>query len=352
MHRKQALLLLSLSLCVTAVSPVWADKVDDFVMKTMGDQHIAGVSIAVVKKGKVIRAQGYGLANTELSVPAKPETVYKIASISKQFLATGIMLLVQDGRLSVDDRISKYLEGTPETWKDITLRHLLTHTSGIVREAPGFDPYKIQSDADVIKTAYPLPLRFTPGEKYEYCNVGYFALAEIIHKVSGQPWDEFLRERVFKPLQMNSTRATSATAWVPHRANGYEWKATGYENVPNWIALRPSGAFLSTVLDMAKWDAALYMDNILKPETRTQMWTPVKLNDGKTHPYGFGWTLANPGGHKLISHNGSLAGFRSAFGRYVDDELTIVVLTNSGSANPDAFLAGIAAQYIPGLPEK
>src|SRR4030095_2325722 len=164
------------------------DKVDEYVKAEIQRQRIPGASIAVMKEGKVIKAQGYGLANVELNVPATPETVYKIGSLSKQLIASGIMLLVQEGKLSLDDKISKFLDGTPDTWKEITVRHLLTHTSGIVREAPGFDPLKIQNDADVIKTAYPLPLRFAPGEKWEYCNVGYFTLAEIIRKVTGKAW--------------------------------------------------------------------------------------------------------------------------------------------------------------------
>ena len=145
----------------------------------------------------LVKAEGYGFADVEHRVPARPDTVFKIGSVSKQFIATGIMLLVQDGKLAVGDKVSKYLAGTPATWEAITLRHLLTHTSGIVREAPGFDPYKLQPEIAVIETAYPLPLRFTPGEKYEYCNVGYFVLAEIIHSVSGKPWADFLeRARV------------------------------------------------------------------------------------------------------------------------------------------------------------
>ena len=186
-----------------------ADNVDDYVKAEMKRQHIPGVSVAVIKDGKVIKAEGYGMANVELNVPARPETVYKIGSVSKQFIAAGVLLLVQDGKLSLDDKISKFLEGTPDTWREITVQHLLTHTSGIVREAPGFDPLKIQDDAEVIKTAYNLPLRFAPGEKWEYCNVGYFSLAEIIRKVSGKPWSDYLSERLFTPLEMNATRATT-----------------------------------------------------------------------------------------------------------------------------------------------
>ena len=157
--------LIAIVLMFTAAVAARADKVDDFVKAEMQRQHVPGVSVAVVKDGKIVKAEGYGLANIELNVPARPETVYKIGSVSKQFIASGIMMLIQEGKISLDDKISKFLDGTPDTWKDITIRHLLTHTSGIVREAPGFDPLKIQNDADVIKTAYPLPLRFTPGEK-------------------------------------------------------------------------------------------------------------------------------------------------------------------------------------------
>ncbi len=274
----------ALVLSLALASAVQADKVDDYVKAEMERQHVPGVSVLIIKDGKIVKSEGYGLANVELNVPARPDTVYKIGSVSKQFIASGIMLLVQDGKISLDDNISKFLDGTPETWKPITIRHLLTHTSGIVREAPGFDPLKIQNDADVIKTAYSLPLRFTPGEKYEYCNVGYFTLAEIINKVSGKPWPDFLRERVFAPLGMNATRTTNMTDLVANRANGYVWRNDKLQNASIYFALRPSGALLSTVLDLAKWQAALESGKLLKQSTLDQMWTPVKLNNGSTLP--------------------------------------------------------------------
>jgi CubicO group peptidase (beta-lactamase class C family) len=259
-----------------------ADPVDDFIKVEMKRQNIPGLSLAILKDGKIIKAEGYGLVNIKRQIPAKPDTVYKIASVSKQFIATGIMILVQDGRLGLDDPISKYLEGTPATWKGITIRHLLTHTSGIVRDAPGFDPFKIQSDADVIKSAYSQPLRFAPGEKWEYCNTGYFALAEVIRKISGQPWTEYLNEKVFKPSEMNSTYPTNTKVIVPNRALGYA-DNDKLRDAVDWPALRPSGAFLSTILDLAKWDAVLYTDKILNASSRRQMWTAVKLNDGTSY---------------------------------------------------------------------
>ena len=351
--RRSRIPLFALVLLLIASAPVRADKIDDYAKAEMQRQHIPGLSLAVIKDGKIIKVEGYGLANVELNVPARPETIYKIGSVSKQLIAAGILILIEDGKLSLDDKPGKFLEGTPDTWKEITVRHLLTHTSGLVREAPGFDPLKIQDDADVIKTAYPLPLRFAPGEKWEYCNVGYFSLAEIIRKVSGKPWGDLLNERLFLPLEMNATRTTTMTEIIQNRASGYVWRNNKLQNASIFFAVRPSGAFFSSVLDLAKWDAALCAGKILKPSVRDQMWMPVKLNNGTTHPYGFGWELSTVAGHKLVNHGGSLPGFRAQFARFVDDKLSVVVLTNGDNANANLIAIGIAAHYIPGLiPER
>jgi len=343
--------LLATILVLASVATARADQIDDYVKAEMEKQHIPGLGLAVVKDGTVVRSQGYGLANIELNVAAQRDTVFKIGSVSKQFIATGIMVLLQEGKLSLDDKISKYLEGTPEAWKDITIKHLLTHTSGIVREAPGFDPLKVQSDADVIKTAYPLPLRFKPGEKWEYCNVGYFALAEIIRKISNKPWPEFLSERVFKPLGMNATRTTTVSDLVPNRASGYVWSQERLQNADEWVALRPSGAFLSTAQDLAKWDAALYTDRILARASRDLMWSPLVNtsakpgDDGAPH-YGFGWFVDKVQSHRDVYHGGSLPGFRAEIDRFIEDKLTIIVLTNGDRAKPDSIARGVARFYL------
>jgi len=354
MQRKHvSLLILLLSLAASVV--VRADEVDDFIKTEMQKQHIPGLSLAVIKDGKIIKVAGYGLANVELNVAAAPETVYKIGSVSKQFIASGIMLLIDEGKISLDDKVSKFLEGTPDTWKQITVRHLLTHTSGLVREAPGFDPYKVQNDFDVIKTAYPLPLHFAPGEKWEYCNVGYFTLAEIIHRVSGKPWGDYLAERVFKPLEMNATQTTTIKEIVPNRASGYIWIDNKLQNAENYFALRPSGAFLSSVLDLAKWDAVLYTDKVLKQSIRDQMWKPfIQTNSASAGEtaiyYGFGWEISDPvPGHKKISHGGSLPGFRAILTRFIDDRLTVVILTNGDGARPGPMANRVAEIYLPSL---
>lgn len=345
MFRKHIAALFFLTLFATA-APAQVDKVDDYVKAEMKRQNIPGLSLAVIKNDEIIKAEGYGLANIKLKISATPETVYKICSVSKQFIATGIMLLVQEGRLGLDDPISRYLEGTPTTWKAITIRHLLTHTSGIVREAPGFNPFKIQSDADVIKSAYALPLRFQPGERWAYCNTGYFALAEIISKVAGRPWNEYLREKVFRPSGMKTTFPTNTKESLPNRALGYR-DNDKLLKAEDWPALRPSGAFLSTVLDLAKWDAVLNTDKILSEATRRQMWTQATLNNGTSYPYGFGWYLGEFRGHKLVHHSGGMPGFRAKFARLVDDRLTIIVLMNLDDVDVDTIVYGIAALYLP-----
>ena len=171
-------------------------------------------------------------------------------------------------QINLHDKVSTYLDGTPDTSKEITVRHLLTHTSGIVRDPSDYHPYDEQEPTEVIKAVYSVPLSFQPGEKWLYSNVGYYVLAEIITKASGEPWNHFIAERLFMPAHMTSTRTTTVSEIVPNRATGYQQRDNRMVNAENWIAVRPSGAFLSTVLDLAKWDAFLYSDNVLSAASR------------------------------------------------------------------------------------
>jgi D-alanyl-D-alanine carboxypeptidase len=278
--------------------PIQADDIDNWVRAQIKERRVPAVSVAVIKGGVLVKAEGYGIANLEHNIPATPTTVYKIGSVSKQFIAAGVMLLVQDGKVVLDQPLSRYVAGTPDAWQAITIRHLLTHTSGLVREAPGFDPYKIQPDLDVIRAAFPIPLNSKPGDKYAYSNLGYYTLAEVIHSVSGLSWAEFLNERVFAPLAMTSTRPTSVATIIQNRVGGYAWSKDRFENMENWTTVRPSGAFVSTVLDMAKWEAALQSDRILTASTKKEMWTPARLNDGSDYPYGLA-------GRSIISQTAS-----------------------------------------------
>lgn len=344
LRSRVALVFVVIALVVFAAPRLGADDIDDFIRARMAEHHVPGLSLAIIKDGQVVKAEGYGLANVAAGTPVRPETIFKIGSVSKQFIATGIMLLVQDGRISVDDPIGRFLDDTPPSWSRITLRHLLTHTSGIVREGPAFDPFKTQSDADVVRSTYSLPLRFEPGTRWEYCNTSYFALAEVITRVSGQPWSEFLDSRIFKPLGMSDTRVTHPDP-RPIRSLGY----TGDDNTrvaDDWTAVRPSGAFVSTVLDLAKWDKALDERSVLTEATVRQMWTPVSLADGTTYPYGFGWELAPYRDRRVAQHGGSMPGFLSSYFKLPDDRLTIILLTNAGDVDRGGIIAGLANRFL------
>jgi D-alanyl-D-alanine carboxypeptidase len=334
-HRIAAVALLAWAIA----SAARADGIDNLVRAEMARQKLPGLALAIVRDGKVLKLQGYGLADVQRDVAVTPDTVFKIGSVSKPLIATAVMLLVQDGSLSLDDPVSKYLEGAPEAWHGITIRHFLTHTSGVVREGPAFNPFKVQPVADVVKSAYPLPLRFPTGTKWEYCNVGYFALTEIISRVSGRPWFDFMAARIFQPLGMTSTLLTDAAH--PLRASGYAGEGNR-EVAPDWPAVRPSGAFLSTLRDLLAWDAALTSGTLWTGKSREAMWTPVPLADGSTHPYGFGWELGTRARRRYVGHGGSLPGFRSVYARFPDERLSIVVLVNADDVDRDTIVNGLA----------
>ncbi|NJM54248.1 MAG: beta-lactamase family protein [Blastocatellia bacterium] len=214
---------------------------------------------------------------------------------------------------------------------------------------PGFDPVKPQSDANLIKASYAMPLDSKPGEKHAYSNLGYYILAEIIYRVAQKPWLQYLNERIFARLGMNATRSTNLEEVIPRRVDGYEFVDGKYKNGAIVIGVMPSGAFLSNIQDLAKWDAALYSNELFSQQEREMMWTPVKLNDGSEKPYGFGWSLGKVGKHRQVRHAGTMAGFRTEIVRFVDDRLTIIVLANVGQALPEKIALGVASRYISDL---
>jgi D-alanyl-D-alanine carboxypeptidase len=336
---------LAIGLAFATCTFLRADTVDDYIRAQMIWEQIPGLSIAVVKDGKVVRMEGYGFANLENNTAATPATVYRIGSVSKQFLAAGMMLLVEEGKVGLDDPVSKFINHTPLTWKEITVRRLLSHTSGIVGESPGFNPMKAQSDLDVITATFPLPLDFVPGSKWEYSNVNYYCVAEIIRKVTGEPWSKFITERIFKPVDMTSTRTTTVSEIVPNRASGYATGEDGLGNAEVWKALRPSGAFMSTVSDLVKWDASLDTDHILNAESRKAMWTPVRLNDKNSYPYGFGWLVNDVNGHQRIRHPGGVPGFVAEFDRFPDDRISVIIMANIENRDLSDLAAKVAGYY-------
>ncbi|HEY0765458.1 MAG TPA: serine hydrolase domain-containing protein [Pyrinomonadaceae bacterium] len=353
--RKNTPLLVALILFLSAAclgQEAYENKIDEYLRTQMQAQQIPGVALAVVKDGKIVLARGYGLANVELQVPVKPDTIFQSGSTGKQFTATAVMMLMEEGKLSLDDKISKYLPEAPESWSGITIRHLLTHTSGMGDYPSDFDMRRDYTEDDLFKMVKGVPLAFQPGEKWSYSNLGYVTLGILIHKVSGKFYGDFLQERIFKPLDMSTARIISEADIVPNRAAGYRI-ANGQLKNQDWVSpslnTTADGALYFTVYDMAKWDAALYTEKLLKRSSLEQMWTKMKLNDGKAVGYGFGWGLAEVRGHRVIEHGGSWQGFKSQISRYVDDKLTIIVFANQARANPTKFAHDIAAIINPEL---
>ena len=344
-----------LALAVWAQTDDIGSKVDNFVNSSIRQQKIPGLALAVLRDGQIIKAQGYGLSNIELNVPASPQTVFQSGSVGKQFTATGVMMLVEEGKVGLDDKITKYFPGAPETWNKITIRNLLTHTSGIKDYTDkNFDYRRDYTEEDLLKILQRLPFDFAPGDKWSYSNSGYMLLGILIRKVTGKFYGDFLQERIFRPLGMTTTRIISEQDIVPNRAAGYRLVKGVIKN-QEWVSpslnTTADGSLYFTVLDLAKWDAALYTEKLIKRSSLDEIWTPVKLNDGKTYPYGFGWRVHEMNGHRLIEHGGSWQGFTTGISRYVGDKLTVVALTNLDSrhARPEEIIHGVAGLYVPAL---
>ncbi len=316
----------------------------------MEKQKIVGLSLAIVKNGEAVVNKGYGLANVELNVPVSSESVIRLGSVSKQFFTTAIMKLVEEGKLSIEDSVHRFFPDAPETWRPIKIKHLMSHSSGLQRESPAYDNFKIQADIDIIKAAYSLPLVFKTGEKYQYCNLAYFMLAEIIKQVSGMPWQDYIHDKLFVPAGMHNSYLTDFYRIIPNRAEGYMHKRDTLINATAMFAIRPSGGFLSTSSDMIKWEKAIGEEKIiLAKDNWEKLWQPfIKTSDranSKEH-YGFGWLIDEYKGHKLIVHGGSNIGFRSVYARFVNDGLSIIILTNTDEANPRAIANALADYYF------
>jgi CubicO group peptidase (beta-lactamase class C family) len=336
-------------------------KVDEVVRAQMREQKIPGVALAVMRDGKIIKATGYGLASVELNVQVKPEMVFHTGSIAKAFTATAVMMLVEEGKVGLDDKIGKYLVEAPAAWNEVTIRRLLTHTSGI-RDYfgedgdPSFDFRQDITEDEAVRRFAAQTMRFAPGEKWSYCNAGYLILGVMIHRVTGKFWFDFVKERIFDPLDMTSTRLIGTEDIILNRVNGYrmvngQWKIDSCVS-PSWYT-SADGSLYTNVFDMAKWDAALNTEKLIKHSTLQQMWTAVKLNNGTTYPYGFAWRIREVNGHHLIQHDGVDTAFTTRIVRYIDDGLSIVVLMNVGedeeAAMPTRMTDNVAEIYIPSL---
>ncbi len=305
----------------------------DEVVTKIADANLFSGSVLVAQNGKILLSKGYGLADREQNIPNTPQTVFRIASVGKQFTAMGIMILQSQGKLDVQDPACKYLTDCPDTWQAIAIHHLLTHTSGVVIDSPN--------------------LMRAPGEQFWYNNDGYRLLGKIIEQVSGKPYDEFMQEMIFDPLKMTHTNFT------PHQEN----EAVGYTTYmisgipspyPDPADLLAMGGHYSTVEDLYLWDQALYTEQLIPQALLETMFTPyvsvasdpILQSYGDQTGYGYGLLIGQVNGHKAIGHGGVVEGFHTLMSRYPDDKLVIIVLSNHSDGPVDLITSLLAKKVF------
>ena len=348
-------------------SRVSAESVDEYVKTEMAEQHIPGLSLSVVRDGRIVFAKTYGMANLEFSAPATGDTEFAIASMTKSITASAIMLLVQDGKLRLDDPITKFFDGLPESWRTITIRHLLSHTSGIkdhYRDFPFYPPLTINrkldyTDEEYIKAHTEGGLNFTPGTQFAYSSSGYSLLGLVIKKVTGKPYADFYRERIFTPLGMNHTHVIDLSQIIPGRASGYYMHDGALANA-RYSSQTFLGAadvsVITTASDLARWEIGLSAGNLWKKETLDEMWTPAKFTNGNevaAFPQGragLGFGLGVYQGHPTAAHGGALeTGFTSFMVTLRDKNMSFNVLTNNWDTNTSRIAFGVAGLIDPSL---
>ena len=330
---------LLLSLLCSGASATPGDAIptmDGFVTAEMSRQKIPGMAVAVVKNGEVVLAKGYGFANLEHQVPVTTHSIFQSGSIGKQFTAAAIMLLREQGKLRLDDRIASYLPRTKARWGSITLRHLLTHTSGIPEYEDEVDDRRNYSERQLTELVGLLSRKSPPGHKFEYSNSGYLLLGIVIRAVTRKFHGDYIRENIFDPLGMKTASIASDADIVPNRVAGYRVSNDRILN-QDWVSptfnQTADGCFLLSLEDFLAWERGVRARALLKPDSWSQIFAPVVLKSGKAHPYGFAWEITRNGGQTVHGHDGSFRGFEAILTRYIEDELTIIALANLADAD-------------------
>lgn len=281
------------------------------------------------------------------------ETIFQSGSVGKQFTATAVMMLVEEGHIGLEDPLTKYFHDAPPAWKKVTIRELLSHTAGFTDYPKGFDMRKDYTEAEQLRIVERIPLAFPPGTSWSYSNLGFLALGILIHKITGEFYGDFLEQRIFRPLDMQTTRIISEADIVPNRSAGYRLVKGELKN-QEWVSptvnTTADGSLYFSIMDLAKWDAALYTEKLLKRSSLNEMWTVAKLRNGQPNSahYGFGWFIEIKNGHRVVEHEGEWQGFATQISRYVDDKLTVVVLTNLDEARPEVLADRVAEMYLTG----
>jgi CubicO group peptidase (beta-lactamase class C family) len=312
-----------------------------------------GASVAIIKDGKVFFSNAYGMADLEARTPAATNTNYRLASVTKQFTAMAVLMLVDRGKLALDSRLTDVLPGAPAYMKSVKIRHLLNHTSGIVDyEDLVPESQNVQVlDKDVLSLLISIDsVYFLPGEKFKYSNSGYSLLALAVEAVSGVPFADFLKKNIFTPLGMNHTLAyQQGISTVDNRAYGYSRTDTGFLRTDQSVtsAVLGDGGIYSSVDDLFKWDQALYAGSLIRSSLFEEALTPAKLNDGSRTTYGFGWFVEPYKNTTRYLHAGSTQGFRNAILRMPDQQLTVIILTNRNEGEPIEIARKIADLMLP-----
>ncbi|RYG20206.1 MAG: class A beta-lactamase-related serine hydrolase [Chitinophagaceae bacterium] len=355
---KKKLLLLSFCLqCLCGFAQTKSStkiqlQVDSLVNAELKKQRIPGVSVVIVKDGKIDYVKGFGFSNLEHKVPVKPETIFQAGSVGKQFTSFATMLLVQDGKMSLNDKLTKYFPDAPAGWDSITVRNLLNHTSGFSDYTDDFQYWVNYTEDSLYREFKKRPLLFKSGTKQRYSNMGYATLGIILGKVAGKFYGDFLKERVFAPLGMTTARIISEEDIVPNRAAGYRLVNDSIKN-QEWVSptinTTADGSMYVTALDMAKWEAGLNEGKLLKKEFYDLMWAPTKLNDGTIIPYGFGWSIDSVNEHRILEHNGSWQGFECTLKRYPEKKIAVVVFANLKRASTYKIATKAMRLYAPEL---
>ena len=351
------LVLMPASWTAAAADDEVVARIDEYLAKLYeADQ--PGATVIVTRDGEVLFRKGYGLASVELSVPLDAGMVFDIGSMTKQFTAVAVMMLVESGDVGLDDDVTKHLPDFDTGGKAITVRHLLTHTSGIpdvteMEEWAERNKERLAPD-EVIAIFSGKPLDFEPGEVHRYSNSNYLLLGRIVETASGVPWEQFIRERILEPLGMGHTGLDDGIAIVPGLVTSYK-RSEGKLVHPDMIDMShpwAAGALYSSVDDLAKWDAALYTAALLSGPSIEQCFTPVVLNNGQASDYGFGWAIEEFKGRKLIWHNGRVNGYMSHALRLPRERLYVAVLTNfvDSDATPVRVVAESVAAIAIGEP--
>jgi CubicO group peptidase (beta-lactamase class C family) len=353
-HRIASVLTSTLALTAPARSQTAPlDSVERYVRAELARQNIPGLSLAILRGDSVLLSRGYGYANVEVRALASDSTIYQSGSVGKQFTAAAVVMLAEEGRLSLDDSITHYFPKPPRAWRGITIRHLLTHTSGIPDYADStLDLRRDYTEDQLVRLAAKMPLKFRPGERWSYSNTGYLLLGILIHRVTGAFYGEFLRDRILAPAGMTTTRIISEADIVPNRSAGYRLEDGKLQN-QEWVSpslnTTADGSLYFSVRDLSRWAIALNHKRVPSQAGLDSSWTPVRLNDGGTYPYGFGWGIEQQRGFRRIGHGGSWQGFRTSIERYPDFNLTVVVLSNLAEAEPESIAQGIAGIVEPKL---